>query len=208
MLRATFAFVTLVGLVPFACGGESSTDGDTGGAGGSTTGGSSGTGGSGGAPSGGSGGSGGTNDCGPPPTGDCVVCGKFAAMVCSGGKWGCPTKVCPDAACEAGEVPTASGCLTCGEVSTKLTVGIEAARKANASCGSEADCVLTGGGTACAGSCQLAVSKTGEAAFQAALSKLDADYCKGFVPECGYSGPKCAVPKLVCTAGLCDVTFN
>ncbi|MCK6534362.1 MAG: hypothetical protein L6Q84_15415, partial [Polyangiaceae bacterium] len=58
MLRATFAFVTLVGLVPFACGGESSTDGDTGGAGGSTTGGSGGAGGSGsgGTPSGGSGG--------------------------------------------------------------------------------------------------------------------------------------------------------
>ncbi|MCC6903448.1 MAG: hypothetical protein IT377_31045 [Polyangiaceae bacterium] len=215
MVRAAFAFVSFVsfvGLLPFACGGESSTDDDTGGAsgtGGATSGGTGGAGGTGGTTSGGTGGTGGTNDCGPPITGDCVVCGKFALKVCVDGKWTCPEEVnCPDAGCDSGKVQTVDGCLTCAEASTKLASGIEAARKANASCGTEADCVLTGASTACSGSCQVAVAKSGEAAFQAALSKLDTDYCKAFVPTCGYSSPKCAAPTLVCTLGLCELSFK
>lgn len=207
-----FALLALA-LVPFACGGESSSDGSggaqSGGSGGAPGGGAPGGGsggGSGGIPAGGSGGSG---ACGPMPTGDCIVCGHYASMICQNGAWTCPPENCVDAGtCPSGQVPTVEGCLSCSDASSKLDAAIEAARKANAACGTAGDCVLTASGTACAGACQVAVSASGEAAFKALLSKLDGDYCSGFVPVCGYSTPKCAVPTLECNAGSCEAKFN
>jgi hypothetical protein len=67
---------------------------------------------------------------------------------------------------------------------------------------------LTGAGTVCWGACPVAVASAGESSFQSALAKLDADYCSDFVSECGYATPKCAQATLVCTAGLCQATFN
>ncbi|MBK8997816.1 MAG: hypothetical protein IPM35_19000 [Myxococcales bacterium] len=223
MIRIDLGLTCLaLALSPLACGGESASDGSGGSggnpSGGSTSGGSGGStsGGSGGTTSGGaggstSGGSGGTGACGPMPGPmDCLVCGQLTSPICENGAWTCPPEVgCPDAgSCPSNQVPTVKGCLGCSDASSQLNDGIEAARKASSACGTAADCVLTGAGTACAGSCQVAVSKSGEAAFQAALSKLDADYCSGFVPVCGYSTPKCAVPTLECTGGSCEAKFN
>jgi hypothetical protein len=207
---AARASVLALALVPFACGGESSSDGSggtSGGSGGSTSGGSGGTGGS-----VAGGGTAGCEDFGSG--GGCPACGAYVPPVCENGTWTCSPVVCPDAStdanptCASNQVPTVDGCLTCSDASTKLNDAIEAARKANAACGTAADCVLTGAGTACAGDCQIAVSTSGKAAFEAALAKLDADYCSGFVPVCGYSTPKCAMPTLECTGGLCATKFN
>jgi hypothetical protein len=152
--------------------------------------------------------------CGPMPGGmDCLGCnGELSLPTCVGTSWSCPPDECPDAAadapsCGAGKVSTVDGCLSCVDASQKLSDAIEAARVANAGCASAADCVMTNSNTACAGSCSEAVSKGGEAAFQAALAKLDTDYCTGFVPVCGYTTPKCAAPTLVCQAGKCQATY-
>ncbi|MBK7579755.1 MAG: hypothetical protein IPI67_06040 [Myxococcales bacterium] len=204
--------LTLPALLMSACGGDSSSD-DNGGKGGATGGTSSGGASSGGTSSGGtsSGGSAGTTGGGSAGTtsgGSGGVAGSS-----SGGSGGSTADASTDANPDGStygttEVPTVDGCLSCSAASTKLNDGIEAARKANASCGSAGDCTLTGAGTTCAGDCQVAVSKSGEAAFKTALSKLDGDYCQGFVPVCGYSTPKCAVPTLVCTNGLCEAKYN
>ena len=161
----------------------------------------------------GTGGSGGTAGCGPMPGPmDCEGCSGFTSPVCENGSWTCPPLNCPDAGpdaatCGAGHVPTIDGCLSCVQASTKLGQLIEAARAKNASCSTEMDCVMTGSATACNGSCGVAVSKAGEAAFQAALTKIDTGYCAGFVPVCGYSTPKCAMPTLVCNAGQCEAKY-
>ncbi len=151
--------------------------------------------------------------CGPLPGAmDCEGCSGFTSPVCENGSWTCPPLNCPDAGpdaatCGAGHVPTIDGCLSCAQASTKLGQLIEAARAKNASCSAETDCVMTGSATACNGSCGVAVSKAGEAAFQAALTKIDTGYCAGFVPVCGYSTPKCAMPTLVCNAGQCEAKY-
>jgi hypothetical protein len=112
------------------------------------------------------------------------------------------------AACGAGEVPTVEGCLTCDQASAKLDAAIESARVANASCNTADDCTLTAASTTCWGACPIAVSKSGESSFQAALAKLDGDYCTAYVPECGYVTPKCAAAKLACTGGVCQAVYN
>lgn len=175
---------------------------------------SCGTGGTAGA--GGLGGTAGSGACGPmpsPPT-DCAnpCTGSMELPVCQGESWGCEVHVCPDAgqdaaSCASGQVPTVEGCLTCAAASQKLSDAIEAARLANASCSSPADCVMTGSNTTCWGSCGVAVSKAGEQAFAAALAKLDGDYCTAFVPECGYATPKCAQATLTCPAGTCVAQY-
>ncbi len=144
--------------------------------------------------------------------GDCVdnCTGQFYLPDCVNGNWVCTGSTpCPDAgACSSNEVPTVDGCLSCSDATTAYTTAIEAARKANAGCSSATECVLTSAGTTCAGSCQVAVSQSGESAFAAALAQIDSDYCSGFVDVCGFSTPKCAVPSVVCTLGTCEVVFN
>ena len=90
----------------------------------------------------------------------------------------------------------------------ETAVKITEARKANASCGTATDCVMTSSDTACSGACGVAVSKSGEAAFQSALAYADGAYCSGFVPVCGYSSPKCAQATLECNAGSCEAKYN
>jgi hypothetical protein len=173
-------------------------------------------------PCGGSGGTGGTiatggtGACGPMPGGvDCFdsCSGQMYSPSCVNGSWDCIPKPCPDAggpdaaACPTGQVPTLEGCLTCTDAAAHLSAEIEKARKANAACSTAADCVMTGDSTACFGSCGVAVSKSGEAAFQTALSYWDGAYCSGYVAVCGYSTPSCAQPTLVCNAGSCDATY-
>jgi len=104
-------------------------------------------------------------------------------------------------------VPTIEGCLSCSDTTQHLIAEIEKARKANAACSTVADCVMTSDSTACFGSCGVAVSKSGEAAFKASLAYWNDAYCSGFVAVCGYATPSCAQPTLVCNAGLCDATY-
>jgi hypothetical protein len=199
---AWFGFGAAVLIAAGACGGESRGDG-------SSRGGSAGSAGSGGA-AGSSGSSGGAAGCGGGGAMDCVdPCdGHMYLPSCVNGAWTCAGgDVCDAGTCVPGTVPTVEGCLSCADASTKLAGAIESARSANAACIEAADCTLTGAGTACWGDCPAAVSKSGEPAFQSALSKLDADYCSAFVPECGYSTPKCAVPTLVCASGKCEATY-
>ncbi len=165
-------------------------------------------------------GSGGSGGCGSPPGNvDCLGCNnEFVPIECVNGVWQCPQIKCaPDAgtdagsdasSCPSGEVPTVDGCITCADATQKLSDAIEAARAANDDCSTPADCVMTSSSTTCAGSCGVAVSTAGEAAFQSALSQINADYCSAFVPECGFSTPKCANATLVCNAGSCEATYN
>jgi hypothetical protein len=143
---------------------------------------------------------------------DCVdqCTGDFYLPSCVNGGWVCDqSSPCPDGGtCAVDEVPTADGCLSCSDATTAYTNAIEAARIANAACNTETDCVLVDASTTCAGSCQLAVSQSGQSAFSASLQQIDADYCSGFVAVCGYSAAKCALPTPVCNAGTCGVVFN
>ena len=177
------------------------------------TGGTCGTGGSGGASkggaagatSGGAGGEGGCDDLGAGGA-DCIdsCTGEYTPPVCTDGKhWTCENKPVPP-----GQVPTADGCLTCGETRQRVGQKIEGARAANDSCAVAEDCVMTSANTHCAGACEVAVSKTGEAAFKKGLSVIDGQYCFDYTPECGFLKPKCALPKLLCTNGSCEAKYN
>lgn len=157
-------------------------------------------------------GGGGTAGCAGGGGIDCIdqCTGDFYLPDCVNGSWECAdSSPCPDAGtCPTGQVPTIEGCLSCDAATTAFSNAIEAARLANAACNTAADCVLTGSGTACAGACQVAVSAAGQSAFAAALAKIDAGYCSGFVAVCGYSTPKCAMPTLECQAGLCQTVYQ
>jgi len=183
-------------------GGKSS--GGTTSSGGTSTGGTS----TGGTSTGGSS----TGGCGGGGAADCVDCKGYSSPICVNGQWTCEQHDCSDSgaggACPANQVPTIDGCLTCDAATQAYTSAIDAAQKANSACNLETDCVLTAASTTCSGSCQIAVSKSGEAAFQAELASIDKNYCSGFVAVCGYSTPKCANATLACNAGTCEAIFK
>jgi hypothetical protein len=207
-----------------ACGGESSSDSAGGAAGQAGSGGAQagaggaqagsggllgGMGGIGGSP----GGAAGIGGCGGGGAADCVdPCdGHMFPPTCIDGVWTCIGSTLCDGgtpACQAAEVPTVQGCMSCEEVTQVLTNAIEAARVAAAACSTDADCTLANSSTLCAGDCPVAVSTSGKSAFENAVSKLSNDYCSDFVPTCGYSTPKCALPTLVCSAGSCQAEYK
>jgi hypothetical protein len=203
-----------------ACGGESSSDSGGGAAGQAGSGGAqAGTGGA-QAGSGGSlggmggiggspGGAAGMGGCGGAGGEDCVD--PCAVHTCIDGVWTCIGSTLCDGGtptCQAAEVPTVQGCMSCEEVTQVLTNAIEAARLANAACSTDTECTLANSSTLCAGDCPVAVSASGKNAFESAVSKLSNDYCSDFVPTCGYSTPKCALPTLVCSAGSCQAEYK
>lgn len=209
-------------LVAGACGGESSGGDGTGGTAGTAPDGSAGStaGTAGSAGSGGVAGTSGTAGCGGSGASDCVhpCTGQLYGPTCENGVWGCEHENTPcdagtdapvDAAdCPKGEVPTVEGCLTCNDASTKLDDAITKARETNAACSAATDCMMADASTPCAGSCPVAISKSGEQHFKDAIAKIAGDYCSDFVSECGYSTPKCANATLICSAGLCEAKYN
>lgn len=195
--------IFVLALAVSGCGGESDSDAG-GGTGGTPSGGTS----SGGTSSGGTAGSASGGTAGVGSAGTAGSASGGTAGSASGGSGGIVDAGLDAFQCASGEVPTVEGCLTCSAASQKLSDAIEKARKANASCGTATDCVMTGSGTACSGTCGVAVSKSGEAAFQSALAYADGAYCSGFVPVCGYSSPKCAQATLECNAGSCEAKYN
>ena len=160
-------------------------------------------------------------------------CGSDALVeaVCSGQSWSCPTgavdaascppdtcwgKAPPDTACSGGQWVCKDGWLqlypngpcveaTCDTLKAALVAGLEALTTNHQLCAKDDDCVVVPSGTACQGTCGVALSKNQALPFADGLAALDQKLCKDtdFATKCGYSSPKCMAPAPACVAQKC-----
>lgn len=99
------------------------------------------------------------------------------------------------------KVCTAMDCTTRRNTANNA---VDTAIKANLACSSDADCTLVFKGTQCAGACQAAVNKTGEAAVKAVIADVNATICNNYRQDgCPYASPSCAPVTAKCVQQQC-----
>lgn len=161
------------------------------------------------------------------------ACGSDALIeaVCEGLAWSCPPgsvdvttcppdtcwgKAPPDSECKAGQWICKAGWIqlypnapcveaTCETLKAALVAGLEALTTNHQLCAKDEDCVVVPSGTACQGTCGVALSKNQAVPFADGLAALDQKLCKDtdFATKCGYSTPKCMAPAPACVAQKC-----
>ena len=115
----------------------------------------------------------------------------------------------PHGGVDSTETTTDSGSvLDCNADLAALQAALTEAALSHGGCGQDSDCVVVPSGTACQGTCGVALNADSAAAFAAALAKLDDKYCisVNFSATCGYSTPKCMAPAPACVDGTCVYT--
>lgn len=109
--------------------------------------------------------------------------------------------VAPEVAADA----DAADSLDCSATLTALQSEIDKLQSSHSDCSHDEECTTVPSGTACQGTCGVAILKSFASTFASALSDLNDKYCvkTGFSSTCGFSTPKCIAPNPGCVAGKC-----
>ncbi|MEC9071635.1 MAG: hypothetical protein VX938_04610 [Myxococcota bacterium] len=170
--------------------------------------------------------------CPKPSPATCVETGCPGSMVCDleegcapsectcntdSGAWECtedcvpgvcipkpPPEPEPPVECLEGEVSTPLGCLSCDDAYAHVLEKMPFVEGGADKCLEDSECVLTDGGTACAGACPISVNGDWEEIYLAKKQTLSDDFCTGYAEECGYMTPSCLPVEPQCIDGLCE----
>lgn len=95
------------------------------------------------------------------------------------------------------------------DCSTRMSTArqlLDDVRKQHLSCQSDSDCVLFFNSTNCAGGCQSAVNKTGEAVILSTIANINKTICNNYQADgCPYATPSCIPSQPKCDNNQCIV---
>lgn len=115
---------------------------------------------------------------------------------------------CPDSlSCDAAEVATVAGCLSCDEARRALPAAVSLLAEPFAVCNSDVDCVAHQWQSGCDEVCPEAVNAESVESFDVAVRELSSGYCatSDWAATCGRSIVDCSVVPL-CRAGSCVIS--
>ncbi len=98
-----------------------------------------------------------------------------------------------------------SGEVSCGAASSQAEASVQSAVDGNLTCSTDADCTVVTFAAVCFDACTRVVNRTGVAAVNAAIAKVNAGPCATFASDgCQVETPPCAPPQPArCNAGQC-----
>jgi len=113
---------------------------------------------------------------------------------------------CPESlACDAEQVATIAGCLSCEAASQALSERVRATVSLYNVCNTDADCILESQGPTCAGQCPGPINGNFVAPFSRDLSRLNRGFCtnSGWSEKCGPASSGCDFSPPVCRDNVC-----
>jgi hypothetical protein len=80
---------------------------------------------------------------------------------------------------------------------------VDAAVSSGIACQRDTDCVLFNPTNNCYGACPVAVNANEMPRIEQDVLRADAELCRNFAEQCGYSTPSCPTLEPVCQQGQC-----